>query len=32
MATHYSRIGDTSMNNYEHYYMDTDNYQADIKT
>ena len=30
MATHYGRIGDTSMNNSEHHDMDANNYQADI--
>ena len=33
MATHYGRIGDTSMNNPESHNRDTDindNYQADI--
>ena len=31
MATHYSRIGDTSMNNSENPDMDTDDYEADTK-
>ena len=30
MATHYSRIGDTSMSNSENHDMDADDYQADI--
>ena len=30
MATHYGRIGDTSMSNSEHHDMDADDYQADI--
>ena len=30
MATHYGRIGDTSMNNSESHGMDADNYQAEI--
>ena len=30
MATHYGRIGDTSMNNSENLDMDADNYQSDI--
>ena len=29
MATHYGRIGDTSMSNFENH-MDADDYQADI--
>ena len=29
MATHYGRIGDTSMSNSEHHNMDTNDYQAD---
>ena len=30
MATHYGRIGDTSMSNSENHDMDADDYQADI--
>ena len=30
MATHYSRIGDTSMSNSENHDMDANDYQADI--
>ena len=30
MATHYSRIGDTSMSNSEHHNMDANDSQADI--
>ena len=30
MATHYGRIGDTSMSNSEHHDVDVDDYQADI--
>ena len=30
MATHYGRIGDTSMSNSEHHDMDANDYQADI--
>ena len=30
MATHYIRIGDTSMSNSKHHNMDTNDSQADI--
>ena len=30
MATHYSRIGDTSISNSENHDIDANNYQADI--
>ena len=30
VATHYGRIGDTSMSNSENHVMDANNYQADI--